>query len=110
MNQSLHNIACWAYWEGQETYMPGTYRHNAPWFEALTGMSLSRNYSDLCSNKFHCRRKWMGLVYSFAQRHGMCSLTSSYRSLIGLASGIGRFRYGQIHQHPEEIHPARGRS
>ncbi|KAF5319373.1 hypothetical protein D9619_008613 [Psilocybe cf. subviscida] len=39
MNQSLHNIACWAYWEGQETYMPGTYRHNAPWFEALTDES-----------------------------------------------------------------------
>ena len=49
MNQSLHNIACWAYWEGQETYMPGTYRHNAPWFEALTGMIICRNSYDLRS-------------------------------------------------------------
>jgi 2-polyprenyl-6-methoxyphenol hydroxylase-like FAD-dependent oxidoreductase len=37
MNQSLHNIACWAYWTGQKQYMPNTYRHNAPWFESLTG-------------------------------------------------------------------------
>ncbi|KAF5319249.1 hypothetical protein D9619_008329 [Psilocybe cf. subviscida] len=35
MNQTLHNIACWGYWTGGGTYMPGTYRHNAPWFEAL---------------------------------------------------------------------------
>lgn len=40
MNQTLHNIACWGYWSGQGMYMPGTYRHNAPWFEALSGKSL----------------------------------------------------------------------
>ncbi|KAF9484535.1 FAD/NAD(P)-binding domain-containing protein [Pholiota conissans] len=39
MNQTLHNIACWGYWSGQGTYMPGTYRHNAPWFEALSDES-----------------------------------------------------------------------
>ncbi|KAF5319307.1 hypothetical protein D9619_008582 [Psilocybe cf. subviscida] len=35
MNQTLHNIACWGYWTGGGTYRPDTYRHNAPWFEAL---------------------------------------------------------------------------
>ncbi|KAF5352704.1 hypothetical protein D9756_005858 [Leucocoprinus leucothites] len=39
MNQSLHNIACWAYWTGQKQYMANTYRHNAPWFESLTDES-----------------------------------------------------------------------
>ncbi|KXN88893.1 Tryptophan 2-halogenase [Leucoagaricus sp. SymC.cos] len=39
MNQSLHNIACWAYWTGQKQYMPNTDRHNAPWFESLTDES-----------------------------------------------------------------------
>ncbi|KAJ3572209.1 hypothetical protein NP233_g3234 [Leucocoprinus birnbaumii] len=39
MNQSLHNIACWAYWTGQKQYMPNTSRQNAPWFESLTDES-----------------------------------------------------------------------
>lgn len=36
-NDSLRNIACWGYWAGGGVYLPGTKRHNAPWFEALTG-------------------------------------------------------------------------
>lgn len=40
MNQTLHNIACWGYWSGAGMYMPGTDRHNAPWFESLTGESI----------------------------------------------------------------------
>ncbi|KAF9451401.1 FAD/NAD(P)-binding domain-containing protein [Macrolepiota fuliginosa MF-IS2] len=39
MNGSLHNLACWAYWTGAGMYMPGTERHNAPWFESLTDES-----------------------------------------------------------------------
>ncbi|KAJ7131942.1 putative halogenase [Mycena filopes] len=34
-NDTLKNIAYWAYWKGAGTYMPGTKRENAPWFEAL---------------------------------------------------------------------------
>ncbi|KAJ7206028.1 hypothetical protein GGX14DRAFT_367523 [Mycena pura] len=37
MNETLKNIACWGYWSGAGMYAPGTDRHNAPWFEALTG-------------------------------------------------------------------------
>ncbi|KAF8168995.1 hypothetical protein K438DRAFT_1615682, partial [Mycena galopus ATCC 62051] len=37
MNESLKNIACWAYWEGANMYAPGTDHENAPWFEALSG-------------------------------------------------------------------------
>ncbi|KAJ7825634.1 putative halogenase [Mycena olivaceomarginata] len=32
-NQALKNIAFWGYWTGAGTYMPGTRRENAPWFE-----------------------------------------------------------------------------
>ncbi|KAJ7067117.1 hypothetical protein C8F01DRAFT_1341668 [Mycena amicta] len=39
MNETLKNIACWAYWTGAGMYAPGTRRHNAPWFEALTDES-----------------------------------------------------------------------
>ncbi|KAK7020672.1 hypothetical protein VNI00_017662 [Paramarasmius palmivorus] len=39
MNSSLKNIAYWGYWSGTGQYMPGTLRHNAPWFEALTDES-----------------------------------------------------------------------
>ncbi|OAX32582.1 hypothetical protein K503DRAFT_701811, partial [Rhizopogon vinicolor AM-OR11-026] len=34
-NKALNNIACWGYWEGTGSYMPGTSRENSPWFEAL---------------------------------------------------------------------------
>ena len=37
-NKALNNIACWGYWEGTDSYRPGTSRENAPWFEALDGM------------------------------------------------------------------------
>lgn len=40
MNTSLKNVACWGYWQdGQQMYMPGTQRENAPWFEAMTDES-----------------------------------------------------------------------
>ncbi|KAF7331154.1 FAD/NAD(P)-binding domain-containing protein [Mycena sanguinolenta] len=39
MNETLKNIACWAYWTGAGMYSPGTDRENAPWFEALTDES-----------------------------------------------------------------------
>ncbi|EJT99304.1 FAD/NADP-binding domain-containing protein [Dacryopinax primogenitus] len=35
-NLTLDNVACWGYWKGTKQYRPGTTRHNAPWFEALT--------------------------------------------------------------------------
>ena len=38
-NPNLKNIAQWGYWRGGGTYMPGSDRHNAPFFEALTGAS-----------------------------------------------------------------------
>ncbi|KAJ7729315.1 putative halogenase [Mycena metata] len=38
-NNTLKNIAFWAYWKGAGTYMPGTKRENAPWFEALVDES-----------------------------------------------------------------------
>ncbi|KAG2040546.1 FAD/NAD-binding domain-containing protein [Suillus americanus] len=34
-NQALHNVACWGYWEGTESYMPGTTRQNAIFVQAL---------------------------------------------------------------------------
>ncbi|KAG2036807.1 putative halogenase [Suillus americanus] len=34
-NKSLNNIACWGYWDGTGSYMPGTTRQNAIWVEAL---------------------------------------------------------------------------
>ena len=37
-NQSLKNIAMWAYWEGTNSYSPGTPREGSPYFEALSGM------------------------------------------------------------------------
>ena len=33
----LKNIAIWGYWTNADEYAPGTSRHGAPWFEALTG-------------------------------------------------------------------------
>ncbi|KAK7055108.1 hypothetical protein R3P38DRAFT_2845154 [Favolaschia claudopus] len=39
MNETLKNIACWAYWKGTDVYAPGTDRENSPWFEALTDES-----------------------------------------------------------------------
>ncbi|KAJ7138574.1 putative halogenase [Mycena filopes] len=38
-NNSLKNIAFWGYWKGAGTYMPGTSRENAPYFEALVDES-----------------------------------------------------------------------
>ncbi|KAL1745323.1 hypothetical protein HDZ31DRAFT_63250 [Schizophyllum fasciatum] len=38
-NPNLKNTAQWGYWRGGGTYMPGTDRHNAPFFEALTDES-----------------------------------------------------------------------
>ncbi|KAL1701051.1 hypothetical protein EV121DRAFT_282952 [Schizophyllum commune] len=38
-NPNLKNVAQWGYWRGGGTYMPGTDRHNAPFFEALTDES-----------------------------------------------------------------------
>lgn len=38
-NKSLKNIAWWGYWHGTSPYAPGTPRENAPFFEALQGMS-----------------------------------------------------------------------
>ncbi|KAG1720058.1 putative halogenase [Suillus lakei] len=34
-NQALNNVACWGYWDGTGSYMPGTARQNAVWVEAL---------------------------------------------------------------------------
>ncbi|KAG2104374.1 putative halogenase [Suillus discolor] len=34
-NQALNNVACWGYWDGAGTYMPGTTRQNAIFVEAL---------------------------------------------------------------------------
>ncbi|KAG1901077.1 putative halogenase [Suillus fuscotomentosus] len=34
-NQALNNVACWGYWDGTNSYMPGTTRDNAVWIEAL---------------------------------------------------------------------------
>ncbi|KAG1776888.1 putative halogenase [Suillus placidus] len=34
-NQALNNVACWGYWDGTGSYMPGTTRQNAIWVEAL---------------------------------------------------------------------------
>ncbi|KAJ7657874.1 hypothetical protein DFH06DRAFT_456143 [Mycena polygramma] len=39
MNETLKNIACWAYWTGADMYAPGTDRENSPWFESLTDES-----------------------------------------------------------------------
>jgi len=39
MNETLKNIACWAYWKGADVYSPGTDREESPWFEALTDES-----------------------------------------------------------------------
>jgi len=41
-NQALNNIACWGYWDGTESYMPGTTRQNAIFVEALKGMKTTR--------------------------------------------------------------------
>jgi len=34
-NQALNNVACWGYWDGAGSYMPGTTRQNAIFVEAL---------------------------------------------------------------------------
>lgn len=36
-NQSLKNVAMWAYWKGAGTYKPDTPRAGSPFFEALGG-------------------------------------------------------------------------
>lgn len=36
-NQSLKNLAMWAYWTDTGSYMPNTSRAGAPFFEALLG-------------------------------------------------------------------------
>lgn len=42
-NKALKNVASWAYFTGAGRYGTGTKRENAPFFEALRGMS------DICS-------------------------------------------------------------
>ncbi|KIK37366.1 hypothetical protein CY34DRAFT_810413 [Suillus luteus UH-Slu-Lm8-n1] len=34
-NKALNNVACWGYWDGTGSYMPGTTRENAIFVEAL---------------------------------------------------------------------------
>ncbi|KAG1762096.1 putative halogenase [Suillus occidentalis] len=34
-NKALNNVACWGYWDGTGSYMPGTTRQNAIFVEAL---------------------------------------------------------------------------
>jgi len=36
-NETLKNVARWGYWDGANSYMPGTTRQNAIWIEALDG-------------------------------------------------------------------------
>lgn len=40
-NQGLKNVAQWGYWENTGVYAEGTRRHNQPFFEALTGISVT---------------------------------------------------------------------
>lgn len=52
MNQSLKNVACWGYWNGDlKMYKPGTGRENAPWFEALTGTFCSVSKQTLVTDR-----------------------------------------------------------
>jgi flavin-dependent dehydrogenase len=44
-NKALNNVACWGYWEGTDSYMPGTTRENAIWVEALDGMKTNPKLS-----------------------------------------------------------------
>lgn len=40
-NKGLKNVASWSYWKNTGKYAPGTPRDNQPFFEALTGISLT---------------------------------------------------------------------
>jgi hypothetical protein len=42
-NQSLKNVATWAYWRGTDQYSPGTKRADSPFFESLDGSFLLFN-------------------------------------------------------------------
>ena len=46
-NQGLKNVAQWGYWENTGVYAEGTRRHNQPFFEALTGISITLPLQDL---------------------------------------------------------------
>lgn len=46
--KSLHNIACWGYWENSGKYKPGTVRENAIWVESLTGLSSPCRLLNTC--------------------------------------------------------------
>ena len=41
-NQGLKNVASWGYWKATGQYAEGTKRQNEPFFEALTGIPLTR--------------------------------------------------------------------
>lgn len=62
-NQSLKNIATWAYWSGTGSYKPDTPRAGSPFFEALGGMWLDFKLLSL-SNQFVSRRIRVGMVHS----------------------------------------------
>jgi hypothetical protein len=64
-NKALNNVACWGYWDGAGSYMPGTNRQNAIWVEALEGMKST--WSRRVELNV-CRRVWMGLVHSSSRR------------------------------------------
>ena len=46
-NQGLKNAATWGYWKNTGQYAEGTNRQNQPFFEALTGTSISRVFQVL---------------------------------------------------------------
>ena len=46
-NQGLKNVAQWGYWENTGVYAEGTRRHNQPFFEALTGISITLPFQGL---------------------------------------------------------------
>ena len=46
-NQGLKNVASWGYWKGTGQYAEGTHRQNQPFFEALTGIPISRVFQVL---------------------------------------------------------------
>jgi hypothetical protein len=68
-NKALNNVACWGYWDGAGSYMPGTTRQNAIFVEALKGM---KNNSKGFSKLNVCRRVWMGLVHSSSRWIHIC--------------------------------------
>ncbi|KIK47015.1 hypothetical protein CY34DRAFT_333359 [Suillus luteus UH-Slu-Lm8-n1] len=93
-NKALNNVACWGYWDGAGSYMPGTTRQNAIWVEALEDESGWAWFIPL-----HDGSTSIGIVMDQA---------SSNRKKKASRAASGGCDYNLLHHYREELKRAPG--